>query len=62
MDAKVRGLWLLVECPFCNSPQVLRKYVRDNSISHLMQPRYENCEECGEGYFVELTEEDIELQ
>ena len=61
MNAKVRGLWLLVECPHCNCPQILRKYVMDNSVSNLLQPRYETCEECGEGYFVELTERTDEL-
>ena len=62
INAKVRGLWLLVECPHCGFPQVLRKHVRDNSVTNLLRPRYDTCEECVEGYFVELTEGDVDLQ
>ena len=62
MIAKIRGLWLLVECPYCSSPQVMRKHVLDNSVINLLKTRYETCESCGEGFFVELTERDVDLQ
>ncbi len=62
MDAKVRGLWLVVECPYCNSPQVMRKHVMDNSVANILKIRYEECDSCGEGFFVKLTEADVELQ
>lgn len=61
MNAKVRGIWLLVECPFCYSPQVMRKHVMDNTVASILKKRYEVCDECGEGYFVELTEMEVEL-
>ena len=32
MDAKIRVVWLVVECPHCNSPQVIRKHVLDNKV------------------------------
>lgn len=61
MDAKVRGLWLLVECPYCQAPQVMRKHVMDNSVANILKARYETCETCGEGYFVKLEELETEL-
>ena len=60
MDAKVRGLWLVVECPYCNSPQVMRKHVMDNTVASILKQRYEVCEECGKGFFVQLMEMDVE--
>ena len=62
MDGKVKGLWLIVECPYCHAPQVMRKHVMDNSVVNLLKKRYETCETCGEGFFVELTERDVDLQ
>ena len=62
MNAKVRAIWLLVECPYCHAPQVMRKHVMDNTVSSILKMRYEACDECGEGYFVELTERDVDLQ
>ena len=61
MDAKVRGIWLLVECPFCNSPQVMRKHVMDSTVACILKKRYEVCDDCGKGYFVTLTEQESEL-
>jgi hypothetical protein len=62
MIAKVRGLWLLVECPHCNCPNVITKHLMDNAISGILKTRYEECEECGKGFFWELTEISHELQ
>ena len=61
MDAKVRELWLIVECPKCLRPQVLHKHVMDNKIVNLKQTRYMTCEYCDEGYFVELKEADYSV-
>ena len=61
MNAKVRAIWLLVECPYCQAPQVMRKHVLDNTVACILKRRYEICDECGKGYFVELTEMPDEL-
>ena len=52
MDAKIRVVWLVVECPHCNSPQTVRKQVLDNKVLNIIKPRYHICELCGEGYFL----------
>lgn len=56
MDAKVRGIWLVVECPHCNKPQVLFKHVLDNTVDAIMKIRYFSCEYCDKNCFVELKE------
>ena len=62
LDGKVRAVWLLVECPSCHAPQVLRKHVMDNTVSSIRKQRYEVCEECGKGFFVKLEEMDMDIQ
>ena len=62
MIAKVRGLWLLVECPHCNSPNVIRKHVMDNAVVNILKARFEECGDCSEGFFLELTEESHDTQ
>ena len=62
MDAKVKGIWLIVECPHCHRVQVVNKWVKDNSVINLMKTRYLNCEHCDGAYFVELKEYETEIQ
>ena len=62
MDAKVRGLWLLAECPHCNKPQVLFRYVLDNTVDSIMKKRFFNCEHCDENCFIELKEAEYSVQ
>ena len=56
MDAKVRGLWLVVECPHCNKPQVIFRYVLDNTVDSITKKRFFSCEYCDENCFIELKE------
>ena len=56
MNAKVRGIWLLVECPHCLKPQVIFKYVFDNTVDAVMKKRHFNCEHCEQNCFIELRE------
>jgi hypothetical protein len=61
-DAKITGLWFIVECPHCHVPQVVNKWVKDNAAINLLKTRYVNCQMCSEPYFVTLTEMETELQ
>jgi transcription elongation factor Elf1 len=61
MNAKVRELWLIVECPNCQRPQIVNKYVKDNAVIRLLQTRYMTCTMCEKNYFVKLEELDTEL-
>jgi Zn ribbon nucleic-acid-binding protein len=62
MDAKIKGVWLIAECPYCNAPQTINKWVKDNSVLNLLKARYQECTACGEGIFITLKEMDVELQ
>ena len=61
MDAKVRGLWLVVECPHCNKPQIFFRYVMDNKVSSITKKRFFNCEYCDENCFIELKDEEYKI-
>ena len=61
MDAKVRELWLIVECPHCLRPQVFRKHVMENTVISLTKTRYMTCEFCGDSFFIELEEKEVEV-
>jgi hypothetical protein len=54
LKAKVRAVWLIVECPHCMKPQSVRKIVIDNMVIGILKVRYETCEFCDEGFFIEL--------
>ena len=62
MNGKVTGIWLIVECPHCNSPKVVNKWVKDNSAINLLKTRFVTCASCDGSFFVELTEMETELQ
>ena len=59
MNAKIKGIWMIVECPHCQKPQVIFKLIFDNSVDNILKPRYFECEYCGENCFVELKEKKI---
>jgi transposase-like protein len=61
VNAKVRELWLIVECPHCMRPQIVNKFVTDNAVVRLLQTRYVECTVCNKNYFVELKEMDTDL-
>jgi hypothetical protein len=61
MEARVTGIWLIVECPHCLVPQIVNKYVKDNAVIRLLQTRYMECTMCHKNYFVELKELDTDL-
>ena len=61
MDAKIKGLYFIVECPHCLKPQVLFKHVLDNMLMNIMKPRYFSCEFCGENCFIQLEEMETEM-
>lgn len=61
MDGKLRGLWWITECPFCNSPAVTSKVVIDGAVIKPMEPKYITCPQCDGGYFVELKEMECDL-
>ena len=61
MNAKVKGLYLIVECPHCLKPQVLFKLIFDNSVDNILKVRHFNCEYCDENCFVELKETKIKV-
>lgn len=61
MNAKIKGIYLIVECPYCHKPQVLFKLVWDNSVDNILKPRYFECEYCNENCFVELKETKLEV-
>jgi transposase-like protein len=55
-SAKIVNLWLIVECPHCGAPNIVRKGVFHNSVIELCKTRFEECENCGKGYFIEVKE------
>ena len=59
MNARIKGLWLIVECPHCLKPQVIQKYVLDNTVDVIIKPRYFSCEHCDGNCFIELKENDL---
>jgi transcription elongation factor Elf1 len=61
MNAIVKELWLIVECPKCMRPQVVNKYVKDNAVINLLRPRYVSCSICSTNFFVELEELNTDL-
>jgi len=61
MNAKILGLWLIVECPYCHAPIVVNKYVKDNTVLELLRTRYETCENCDKSFFIELEDKTLEL-
>jgi transcription elongation factor Elf1 len=61
MNAKVKELWLIVECPDCMRPQVVNKYVKDNAVVRLLQTRYVSCDMCNTNFFVKLEELETDL-
>lgn len=56
-SAKVRSLWLVVECTHCNAPNVIHKYVKENTAFELLKKRYEVCEYCDKGFYIEIAEQ-----
>jgi ribosomal protein S27E len=61
MNANVRGIWMIVECPHCLKPQILYKHVLDNKVVNIMKPRYFDCEFCGNNCFIHLEEMETEM-
>lgn len=69
MKAKIKELWLIVECPECFRPQVVSRHVSNNAIIHLLKARYIICDRCDKNYYfeldknysVELGESDLEV-
>jgi len=61
MNARIVGLWLIVECPYCHVPMVVNKYVKDNTVLELLRTRYEVCESCDKSFFIELEDKKMEL-
>ena len=61
-EAKVEGLWLMVECPGCSKPIIYKKFVTDNKVFNLMAKRHMTCDVCSESFFVTLKEMETELQ
>jgi hypothetical protein len=60
MNAKVKELWLIVECPNCLRPQVMNIFVKDNAAINVHRTRYLQCL-CGTNSFVELEDLDTDL-
>ncbi len=60
-NARVTGVWLIVECPHCLVPQSVNKYVKDNAVINLLKPRHLRCKMCDKNVFVQLTEMDTEI-
>jgi hypothetical protein len=61
MNAKVKEVWLIVECPHCMRPQIVNKFVKGNAVINLTRPRYMSCTICNKNYFVELCEMETDL-
>ncbi len=61
MDAKVLGIWLIVECPHCLRPQTVNKWVKDNAVVRLLQMRYMQCTYCDQNYYVQLKQLETDL-
>ena len=61
MEAKVTGIWLIVECPHCLVPQSVNKYVSNNAVINLVRPRFIVCKICAKSFFVELKEMDTSI-
>jgi len=60
-DGIVKGLWWITECPFCHIPNVTNKVVVDGSVIKPLEAKYITCEQCEQGYFVELKELECDL-
>ena len=61
MNAKVKGLWLIVECPHCLKPQTVVKQVVENTIVSILKTRFITCDYCDGNYFIELSESNFSV-
>jgi len=61
MNARVKALWLIVECPDCLKPQTVVKQVIENTVVNILKIRYLTCEFCDGNYFIELSESNFSV-
>ncbi len=54
MEAKLRAVWIIVECPNCHKPQVIRKWVGDGEVYNFESVRPYECDLCEQHYEVHL--------
>ena len=52
MNAKIKELWLIVECPHCKRPHVMNKFVDNNTT--VIKPIDRICEVCFKHFSVDL--------
>lgn len=45
MEAEAKELWVIVECPHCNRPQTVNRYIKDNQV-RLEDERVITCPIC----------------
>ena len=57
MKAKIKELWLILECPECFRPQVVSRHVTNNAVIHLLKADHIICDLCDKNYFFELDKD-----
>jgi hypothetical protein len=50
MDAAVRALWIVVECPNCHKPQVINRWVEKGVVYDFKTVRSYECDLCDNPY------------
>jgi len=60
MKAKVKELWLIVECPHCLRPQTIFKYVLKDTVVNLFAPRAYQCEMCDGTFMITIKGENFD--
>ena len=55
MEAKAKELWVIVECPHCNRPQPVNRYIKDNVV-RLEDGRVVTCYICKGVFTLTLVE------
>ena len=58
MEANVKMVWLVIECPHCHAPQVVNKYIHKNKIYDPFRKMVKTCQFCDKEYYVHLVDKD----
>lgn len=62
MNGILRALWMVSECPHCHAPNVTNKPIVNDAVLLPLEPKYIHCENCEQGYFVQIKELEYELR
>ena len=52
INAEIKGVWYIVECPFCKAPQTKNRVIYQNST--VVKPFSMECDNCLKVFVVDL--------